>query len=74
VTAQQLGRNNIGIEIDPKNVKMIQKRLEELWGADNIEKYYQDYAYTENLSELWGAKEPIRVSSKPKTKQPALFG
>lgn len=74
VTAQQLGRNNIGIEIDPKNVKMIQKRLEELWDADNVEKYYQDYAYTENLSELWGAKEPIRVSSKPKTKQPALFG
>lgn len=74
VTAQQLGRNSIGIEIDPKNVKMIQKRLEELWEADNVEKYYQDYAYTENLSEIWGGKSPMKSTAKSKAKQPSLFG
>lgn len=73
VTAQQLGRNSIGIEIDPKNVKMIQKRLEEYWEADTVEKYYQDYVYTENLSEIWGGKSP-KPPAKSKAKQPSLFG
>lgn len=74
VTAQQVGRNSIGIEIDPKNVKMIQKRMEELWEADNIEKYYQEYAYTENLPEIWGAKSPRKSPPKAKAKQSVLFG
>lgn len=74
VTAQQAGRNSIGIEIDPKNVKMIQKRMGELWEADNIEKYYQDYAYTENLSVIWGAKASTKPSARSKAKQPSLFG
>jgi DNA modification methylase len=74
VTAQQLGRNSVGVEIDPKNVKMIQKRLEQSWDADNVEKYYQDYLYTENLPEIWGAKTPTKPPSKSKAKQPALFG
>jgi len=43
VTAYQLGRNSIGIEIDPKNVGMIKNRLNELRESDTIEKYYQDY-------------------------------
>jgi len=54
VTAYQVGRNSVGVEIDPKNAKMIQKRLEEIRTSDSIEKYYQDYIYTENLSEIWG--------------------
>jgi DNA modification methylase len=74
VTAQQLSRSSIGIEIDPKNVKMIQKRLEELWEADTVEKYYQDYIYTENLLEIWGAKLSMKSPAKSKAKQPSLFG
>ena len=73
-TAHQLGRNSIGIEIDPKNTKMIQKRLDEIRDADDIEKYYQDYTCTENLPEIWGAKFPVKASSKSKLKQPSLFG
>jgi DNA modification methylase len=73
VAAHQLNRNSVGVEIDPKNVKMIRSRLEEIHEADNIEKYYEDYVYTENLSKIWGVKSaPVNV--KKKMKQPALFG
>ena len=74
VTAHQVGRNSIGIEIDPKNAGLIENRLEEIRDSDNIEKYYQDYRYTENLLEVWGTKSPMKSSTKPKSKQPSLFG
>ena len=64
VTAHQLGRNGIGIEIDPKNVKMIRKRLEDIREADNIEKYYQEYIYTEKLADIWGAKAAANSAIK----------
>jgi len=60
VTAHQLGRNSVGVEIDPKNSKMIRERLEEIRDSDKVEKYYQDYIYTENLSEIWGTKSSIK--------------
>lgn len=59
VTAHQLGRNSVGVEIDPKNSKMIHERLEVIRDPDKVEKYYQDYIYTENLPEIWGAKSPV---------------
>jgi site-specific DNA-methyltransferase (adenine-specific) len=74
VTAHQLGRNSIGIEIDPKNIKMIRKRLEEIRGPDNVEKYYQEYGNTENLSEIWGMKPSVKIPARTKSKQPSLFG
>lgn len=74
VTAQQLGRNSIGVEIDPKNVKMIQKRLDGSWDADNVDKHRQDYICTENLDGIWGAKSVQKFPSKSKLKQPSLFG
>jgi site-specific DNA-methyltransferase (adenine-specific) len=60
VTAYQVGRNSVGVEIDPKNAKMIRERLEDIRGPDKVEKYYQDYIYTENLSEIWGKKLPVK--------------
>lgn len=53
VTAYQLQRNSIGIEIDPKNVDMIKGRIEAIREADSVEKFYKDYIYTENLSDIW---------------------
>src|SRR5512141_2237914 len=50
VTACQLKRNSIGIEIDPENVKMIKSRLEESRDSDSVGKYYQDYICTEDLA------------------------
>ncbi|MCZ2128055.1 MAG: site-specific DNA-methyltransferase [Anaerolineales bacterium] len=73
VAARQLNRNSVGIEIDPKNAEMIRSRLEEIRDADNIEKYYQDYIHTENLSKIWGVKSaPANV--KKKMKQSAFAG
>lgn len=74
VVANQIGRNSIGIEIDPKNSKLIEKRLGEIRDADNVQKYYQDYIHTENLGEIWGTKASVKISAKSKIKQPSLFG
>jgi len=74
VTAYQLKRKSIGIEIDPKNVEMISSRLEAIRDADSIEKYYQDYIYTEDLTKIWNMKSMAKSSPKAKAKQPALMG
>jgi len=73
VTANQVKRRSIGIEIDPKNAKMIRKRLEDIREPDNVEKYYQDYICTENLSKILGM-ESVKVKPKVKSTQPVLFG
>ncbi len=73
-TAHQLGRNSIGIEIDPKNAEMIENRLKEIRDSDSVEKYYQDYIHTEDLPKIWGEKSPAKISTKTKSKQPSLFG
>ncbi len=72
VTASQIGRKSIGIEIDPKNSALIQDRLKTIRASDNIQKYFDEYKYTENLSTLWGAETPKTVI-KTKSKQPSLF-
>ncbi len=74
VAAHQLGRNSVGIEIDPKNSKMIHERLEEIRDPDKVEKYYEDYIYTENLSKIWGMKSSVKLPAKSRSKQPSLFG
>ncbi len=53
VVAKQLSRRYIGVEIDPKNVEEINKRLDKSRNSDNIEKYRRDYLFTENLDKLW---------------------
>jgi DNA modification methylase len=54
VVALQTNRNSISVEIDPKNVHCIKSRLSNIREADNIQKYYKDYIYTDNLSKIWG--------------------
>lgn len=72
VTAHQLRRNTIGIEIDPKNAALIRKRLGSIRESDNVGKYFDEYKNTENLSTLWGA-EPPKIVIKTKSRQPSLF-
>jgi DNA modification methylase len=64
VVCRQLNRNSISIELDPKNVEVIRKRLEKMRESDNIEKFYSDYIYTEKLDEIWTGK-----SKSPETKE-----
>ncbi|MEA2090505.1 MAG: site-specific DNA-methyltransferase [Thermoproteota archaeon] len=54
VTAYQLNRNSIGIEIDPNYVKLINRRLRTIRSADDVSKYYGDYEFTPNLEKIWG--------------------
>ncbi|MDR0328379.1 MAG: hypothetical protein LBI05_08805, partial [Planctomycetaceae bacterium] len=71
VTALQLQRHSIAIEIDPKNVECIKNRLKNLRNADILQKYYKDYICTENLAAIWG--DELEIKQQPKAKSLKLF-
>ena len=63
IAAKQLERNAIGVEIDPNNAKLIERRIKQNRTADNINipdkiKYYR---FTENLEKIWPAAERISL-------------
>jgi len=64
VVAYQLGRNSIGMEIDPDHVEIIKKRLQRLRPSDNISKYYDYYRFTPNLKEIWQPEASITEQRK----------
>lgn len=53
VVAQQLGRRGLGVEIDPDNAACIRQRLREIRAADDVERFREDYKYTDNLFQIW---------------------
>lgn len=53
VTARQLGREALGVEIDPANIEMIRSRLAVLRTPDNIDSYRSDYRHTPDLEAIW---------------------
>jgi len=59
VVAHQLGRNSIGIEIDPNYAEIIKKRLNFPRSSDDISQYYDYYRFTLNLREIWQPKRVI---------------
>ena len=69
ITAKQLKRKSIGLEIDPKNVECMNNRLKKIKKADNISKYLDEYKYTKNLNEIVG--EMMTASTKT-VRQPLL--
>ncbi|MDA1190946.1 MAG: site-specific DNA-methyltransferase [Candidatus Poribacteria bacterium] len=56
--ADQLNRNGIGIEIDERNVALIEQRLKARRSADDVMRFAEDYVHTEGLDAIWGA--PLR--------------
>ena len=54
VVGKQLARNSISIEIDEENVKQIESRLASINRAETIDKYFEDYKFTESLAKIWG--------------------
>ena len=54
VTATQLNRNTIGIEIDPRYVELIKDRLKTLKPSDDVHQFLKDYDFTPNLEEIAG--------------------
>ena len=65
VVAEQLSRNSIAIELDPKNVDVIEKRLAKRRPADIISKFYSYYRYTDNLASIWPTATTPLTSKKP---------
>jgi len=53
VVAEQLGRPSVGIEIDPKNVELIQRRLEEQRDADSVLPLREYYRFTPDFERIW---------------------
>lgn len=51
--ARQLKRKSVCMEIDSKNVKCIEKRINETRQEDCILKLREDYKHTEGLDEIW---------------------
>jgi len=64
VVAEQIGRSSIGIEIDPKNVKLIEKRLEEQRTPDSIARLREYYRFTPGLDGIWKGV-PLMQPKKP---------
>ncbi|MBI4673722.1 MAG: site-specific DNA-methyltransferase [Chloroflexi bacterium] len=72
IVAKQLGRDGVGIEVDPKNTKLIQARIAAERVSDAIEPLREYYRYTPNLAALWPSPE-IELVSKTAGKQLALL-
>lgn len=73
VVAEQLGRNSIAIEKDKENIKCIEKRLKNIREPDNVERYYNDYIYTDNIEQIWG-KKVTEISNKYREQQLSILG
>ncbi|NQS97004.1 MAG: site-specific DNA-methyltransferase [candidate division Zixibacteria bacterium] len=56
VVAGQLGRSAYGIEIDPVNVEIIQRRINSIREADDISRFHSYYAHTKDLDGIWLVK------------------
>lgn len=53
VVAEQLCRQSVGVEIDPKNVELIEKRLKQMRRADDVSKFRNYYRFTNDLASIW---------------------
>ena len=60
VTAAQLGRPSVGIEIDPENIELIRLRLEARREADSVVRWREYYRFTAELDKIW-LGEPIPI-------------
>jgi len=69
VVAEQIERPSIGIEIDPKNVKLIQQRLELHRYSDSVESLCNYYRFTPELGKIW---KPVAVRKSPQPQMALL--
>lgn len=65
VVAEQVGRPSIGIEIDPKNVSLIQERLDARRDADSVLPLREYYRFTPGLEHIWKGVTPARRTQQP---------
>lgn len=72
VVANQLERDGIGIEINPKNVNLIETRLREKRAADSVEPLREYYRFTPNLNRIWSGQK-VEPAARVAGKQLAFF-
>ncbi len=65
VVAEQVGRSAIGIEIDPKNVSLIQERLDARRDADSVAPLREYYRFTPGLEHIWKGTVSVRRTPQP---------
>lgn len=65
VVAEQVGRPSVGIEIDPKNVDLIQERLEARRDADSVDPLRKYYRFTSGLDQIWKSATPVQKAQQP---------
>jgi len=53
VIASQLGRKSTGMEIDPRNVEIIEDRIATTRPTDRVGKFRNYYRFTSELDTLW---------------------
>jgi len=58
VVSSQVGRNSIGIEVDPEYVKIMEERLKFLREVDKVIQYYYLYRFTPELDKIWPGEKP----------------
>jgi DNA modification methylase len=73
VVAEQLRRSSIGIEKDKENVRCIEKRMKVIRESDDVQRFYSEYIYTENLDKIWGYMVDIKTKIS-KSKQLSILG
>jgi site-specific DNA-methyltransferase (adenine-specific) len=70
VASEQLGRPSVGIEIDPKNAKLIRERLDSPREADSVGRWREYYRFTADLEKIWPGE---RVHVRRSRLQPTLL-
>jgi DNA modification methylase len=58
VVSSQVGRNSIGIEVDPEYVKIMEERLKFLREVDKVIQYYYLYRFIPELDKIWPGEKP----------------
>ena len=65
IVSRQLSRNSIGIEKDRRYFQYCLKRLSEFRDVDKIDRFKDDYKYTEDLSDIWGSSDSLKEFNPP---------
>jgi site-specific DNA-methyltransferase (adenine-specific) len=65
VVAEQLQRQSVGIEIDSKNVELIERRLKHAREADDVAKLRHYYRFTNHLSSIWPVVPQLSERRQP---------
>jgi site-specific DNA-methyltransferase (adenine-specific) len=64
IAAEQLGRPSVGIEIGPKNVSLIQNRLNAHRKADSVELLRGYYRFTPGLENIWPGSMSVSLETQ----------